>query len=193
MDNPIFALFGDPDEAALWKQTPLGIHYQAHGFDERPRKQKRIEKRLNRALRWMTEEGVPEYVRSEFIRYYNEFPDKLATWLDEAYHVIHDTRWPPCTTRYPGLLRIRPDQIRITLVPAPFYVPFYQKFACGMMEPGREGAITLCVAAVSRGNATPELNWLRRVGDLARWEIGNYGATYVAGIKDREIGDGALC
>ncbi len=191
-------LFGDPGNDQ-WKQTPLGINYNAREFDRVPRTAKQVHrtrKRLNRALRWMIENKVPEYILNEFTGYFEDLPVRLPGWLDEAYSRLKETRWSPCVSRYPVLATIQPSDIRITLDPAPMWVPYWKKYACGMMEPDKSGAITLCVGAVTQANeSSPELNWLRRVDRLARWEIGNYGAHYIAKLDARikEIGDGPLC
>jgi hypothetical protein len=195
MSDTYYSLFGDPDPDAAWQQTPLGLHVQAHGFDVRPRKAQRAAKRLSRALRWMRGEGAPEFTCNEFVAYYNAFPDNLHRWIDQAFTFIRDSRWRPCLERYPKLAGIKPGDIRIVLVPTPIYVPHYQTFAAAMTDMNT-GLITACVAALSPGTpGNPELNWLRKVEDLVRWEIGNWGAHWILKLdpKAREIGDGAVC
>lgn len=192
-EDTFYPLLGDPDPDSPWQTTALGISYNAHGYDVLPRKEKRVIKRLNRALRHLRADGVPEWVCNQFIAYYHDLPTKLPEWLDTAYTTIRDTRWAPCVWKYPQLAAIKPSDIRIVIVPTPIYVPFYDKFAQAMTDTNT-GLITICVAGVSAGTpGNPELNWLRTVYDLARWEIGNYGAHYVLKITGREVGDGPLC
>jgi len=197
MESEFPYLFGNP-QADEWKQTPLGLNYNAKGFDRTPQNPKQVKKtakRLNRALAWMIEENVPQYVQDEFSAYFRDLPTCLPGWLDEAFLWLKETRWAPCLNRYPKLAAIRPGDIRITLEPAPIWVPYWKKHTCGIMEPDKGGAISLCVAAVTRGGDGPELNWLRRVDALAKWEMGNWAAHYVLGLDARvkEYGDQPLC
>jgi hypothetical protein len=186
-------LFGAPDEAAKVKTTPLGIRVQAHGYDQ-PLEGKALRKRLKKSMAYLDSLGCSSGLKTEFGDYLHAFPESLTDWIDAGYLDILE-KWQACRFSSGGLVvdKVAPKDIEITLVPAPFWVPLRKTYAVGMTDPNAKGAITICVAAVSR--ATPESfapDWLRRVDDLARWEIGNYFA-FRAGIKDREIGDGSPC
>lgn len=193
-----FPLFGLA-RPAVWKQTELGINYTCAEFDHVPeneRQERKRAKKLRKSLAWMSEHNVPSWVVAEFVTYFEEFPHKLPTWLDEAFLWLQENRWQPCLWKYPALGRIRPSDIRITIVALPIWVPYYQKHTAGMMEEDRGGAITMVVAGLSRGTeGSDELNWLRKVGDLCRWEAGNYAAHYVLNLDPRikEYGDQPLC
>ena len=186
-------LFGPLDEAAQVKTTPLGIRVQAHGYDELLG-EKGLRKRLRKSLAYLDSLGCSSGLKTEFGDYLHAFPESLMGWIDAGYLDIFE-KWQACRFSSVGLIvdKVAPKDIEITLVPAPFWVPLHKTYAVGMTDPNAKGAITICVAAVSR--ATPESvapDWLRRVDDLARYEIGNFFA-YRAGIKDREIGDGSPC
>jgi len=185
-------LFGPPDEAARVKTTLLGIRVQAHGYDELLG-EKGLRKRLRKSLAYLDSLGCSGGLKTEFGDYLHAFPESMLNWIDDGFMAIFN-RWLSCKGTYYGVATtLRPSDIEITLVPAPFWVPLRKTYAVGMTDPNAKGAITICVAAVSR--ATPESvapDWLRRVDDLARWEIGNFFA-FRAGIKDREIGDGSPC
>ena len=193
-----FALCG-PTRPDAWKQTPLGINYMPAGYDHVPENPKQVKKRakkLKQALAWMTEQNVPQYVQNEFTAYFHDLPHRLPEWLDGAFLSLRETRWTPCYGRYPSLARIQPADIRITIEATPFWAPLNGVYTCGLMDRNNNGAITICVAALAKGDPNKdELNWLRRVDDLAKWEIGNYAAHHVAKLDPRikEIGDGPLC
>lgn len=181
-----FPLLGWPTEGTPILETPLGCRVQAHGWDEPVRP-----KRLKKARKFMTSAGVPEYVQQEYIDYANALPVDLLSWIDAAYLDIQD-KWGTCGGTYASVAnRMQPSDVDITLVPLPFWVPYYSKFAVGMTE--SNGEITICVAAITKGSASsPAPDWLRRVDRLAAWEIGNRFAL-AAGIKNREIGDQSPC
>jgi len=185
-------LFGAPDEAAQVKTTPLGIRVQAHGYDE-PLEGKALRKRLKKSLAYLDSLGCSGNVQTEFEHYLHAFPESVMNWWIDSGYLAIVKKWQACRFSSVVAGQITPKDIEITLVPAPFWVPLRKTYAVGMTDPNAKGEITICVAAVSK--ATPESvapDWLRRVDDLARWEIGNYFA-FRAGIKDREIGDGSPC
>src|SRR6185369_9344015 len=126
-------LFGAPDEAAQVKTTPLGIRVQAHGYDE-PLSEKGLRKRLRKSLAYLDSLGCSSGLKTEFEDYLHALPESLMNWIDSAYVAILD-KWLPCEVRYHYVTKtIRPDEIEITLVPAPFWVPLRKTYAVGMTD-----------------------------------------------------------
>jgi len=181
-----FPFLGFPSENAAVLTTPLGCRVQAHGWDGAVRP-----KRIRKARKFMASIGVPDYVQQEYVDYAAALPVDLLSWIDAAYLSIR-IKWAQCGGRYAEAAnKVKPDDINITLVPLPFWVPYYGKFAVGMTE--SNGNITICVAAITRSSVdSPTPDWLRRVDRLAEFEIGNRFAL-AAGIRDREIGNNSPC
>jgi hypothetical protein len=181
-----FPFLGFPSESATVLTTPLGCRVQAHGWDELVKP-----KRIRKARKFMISIGVPDYVQQEYFDYAAALPVDLLSWIDAAFLNIKE-KWRECGGNYASVAnRIQPSDINITLVPLPFWVPYYKKFAVGMTE--SNGNITICVAAITKSSVdSPTPDWLRRVDRLAEYYIGNRFAL-AAGIRDREIGNQSPC
>jgi hypothetical protein len=175
------------------KTTPLGIRVRDHGYTE-PQTLKQLNKRLLKTNRYFDRLNIGKPVRDEFNDYFVEFSDRCLLSIDEAYHYIVNEVWKPCGGIFEHAAdSLLPVHIDITLVDTPFWVPAVRTYAVGMMDPNAKGAITICVAAVTKAQPSSVApDWLRRVDALAKWEIGNL-LKWRSGIAGPELGSNSPC
>lgn len=148
-------------------QTPLGINYQARGFD-------RIRtKKINKSIAWMTKHGYTEYAIREFETYVRLLgsPGHIPAAIDRAFEVIK-SKWLargglPATVAQ----TVKPDSILILIEPLPVWIPEKSKFANGCALSDKRTIRAVCVYFNFMN--TPEKAELVKFDDIVRWECGN--------------------
>lgn len=175
------------------KQTPLGIRYQANGFDKV--KPKKVEK----ALGWLRNRNVPEHVLREFESYCREFcssPSPIPQMIDRAYQEMKQ-KYVICGGEWAKAAReLDPKEIFVVVEPSPIWSSHWNTWAAGLAWLKDRKIQAICVGIDGIMTNPAQAGSVRKFPDLMRWEMGNL-LSFLAGHRIKspldELGDKSPC
>lgn len=176
-------LLGPADKDAPEKRTKLGIRYKPQGFDVLH------EKRLEKTKNWMVKRHVPTATIDAFLTYACDLPSHMSAWIDSGFLRMKEL-YIGCGGKWAETARnIKPDSFLVLVEPVPLWSEYWNTYAAGLCEADAKTLHVVCAAINGIMTAPKEASYLRRLDDLARFEIGN-AFSIRAGVKIKKGADG---
>ncbi len=160
-------LLGYADSPYPVKTTPLGVRYNAQGFDLW-RKKWVVTKTPN----WLIEQGASHLLQTfDFeARAVNDDPANIPTIIDRAWTRMRN-KWVMCGGVYATVANsTASSSVTVIVEDSPFWMPQYGIYANGTTN---GSTVRVLIMGSSRLFSSPPTATLVRMEDLLDWEIGN--------------------